>query len=855
MAMSASDFDPVGDFCVSSGMVSHRGKRYLKGAIEMSQPYDISLHDLYSIDDLAKLPSVLREARKNIGPVSEAYAMLPIPLSGHIKEHPRIVVLKDKPINLPQYVDQNFEGSAASKYKKVLEQPDLFPPNPLQDSEKCSVCATTFGVLRTRYHCRECGLSVCNTCSPRRIPLYHRAIVEPARCCNACCQIDGHELSVDLSSIVVKGSELDRISAAFWEEAASLRSIDLGNLLGIVPSSEADGNMLRVEVIYYLEKQNIHHPRVNMVTLQFRDVKIRTLWCRALKGITGIPNAWSNKLKPLFRQIKNPTEQSDQPPCRFRGDSKQMMRFIPLSVLKQNRSFPKCFSKDISMFMTLTVDPWPSLQVEAQEYLRVPKNKSGSDKTDSTEYTSKPFDFDRANSFVIYVSHSWVERQVKGEQFSVQPDTPDNEKFSLVIEAVESIRRQHTNVAEENVLIWIDYCCVDQKSPTSGISELHNLLRIFEICDAVVTPVVDDGSWTPPLVFADLYTQYQAQSWSGKSERSYLRRMWCRLEMIYASNAPFLDGWNDGRLKGASALMQHFYSMKNKRPHFLYGQREQRTVGSLPHLLPLCKRDDWSDPRSRLCPLSGSFSSDVDKLVVRRLLSDIKFVSHVNSLVSAKLLDEKGFAHGKNRVVTKEGDEYDGLWRHGKRWGEGRQVFSNGDIYEGTFENDVPSGEGTYKFFNGNKYEGAWVNGVQHGSGEFVWASGKSYRGDWVEGKQHGNGVLSGVGVGGTLTKYEGMFVDGTESGKGTLWTKPAANMEADWEEAYCGQWLLGSFHGLGRFRTGEDKPGEAYFYIGQFKNGIRDGKGEFLDKEGNVLYDGEYVGGKWRTNDKKESS
>ena len=79
--------------------------------------------------------------------------------------------------------------------------------------------------------------------------------------------------------------------------------------------------------------------------------------------------------------------------------------------------------------------------------------------------------------------------------------------------------------------------------------------------------------------------------------------------------------------------------------------------------------------------------------------------------------------------------------------------------------------------------------------------------------------------------------------------------MEADWEEAYCGQWLLGSFQGLGRFRTGEDKPGEAYFYIGQFKNGIRDGKGEFLDKEGNVLYGGEYVGGKWRTNDKKESS
>ena len=42
--------------------------------------------------------------------------------------------------------------------------------------------------------------------------------------------------------------------------------------------------------------------------------------------------------------------------------------------------------------------------------------------------------------------------------------------------------------------------------------------------------------------------------------------------------------------------------------------------------------------------------------------------------------------------------------------------------------------------------------------------------------------------------------------------------MEADWEEAYCGQWLLGSFHGLGRFRTGEDKPGEAYFISGSLR-------------------------------------
>jgi len=49
----------------------------------------------------------------------------------------------------------------------------------------CQSCATDFGVLVRRHHCRACGKVVCATCSGNRAPLRYRDF-ESARVCDEC---------------------------------------------------------------------------------------------------------------------------------------------------------------------------------------------------------------------------------------------------------------------------------------------------------------------------------------------------------------------------------------------------------------------------------------------------------------------------------------------------------------------------------------------------------------------------------------------------------------------------------------------------------------------------------------------
>jgi hypothetical protein len=57
-------------------------------------------------------------------------------------------------------------------------------------------------------------------------------------------------------------------------------------------------------------------------------------------------------------------------------------------------------------------------------------------------------------------------------------------------------------------------------------------------------------------------------------------------------------------------------------------------------------------------------------------------------------------------VHYKNGDKYNGEWKHNKRKGKGTNYYVNGDVCKGEFKQNKKDGYRIYQYKNENKYEG-----------------------------------------------------------------------------------------------------------------------------------------------------
>ena len=120
------------------------------------------------------------------------------------------------------------------------------------------------------------------------------------------------------------------------------------------------------------------------------------------------------------------------------------------------------------------------------------------------------------------------------------------------------------------------------------------------------------------------------------------------------------------------------------------------------------------------------------------------------------------------------------------------------------------------------------------GKASYEFTDGEYYNGEWKNSKMHGHGALRYAAVKGGRVRstYVGEFKEGRFHGKGEM--KERSNGLGT-EERYKGEFKENRYHGKGEWSCGH--PMDGVTYIGEWKDGKRDGKGtatlifRYLDK------------------------
>lgn len=183
--------------------------------------------------------------------------------------------------------------------------------------------------------------------------------------------------------------------------------------------------------------------------------------------------------------------------------------------------------------------------------------------------------------------------------------------------------------------------------------------------------------------------------------------------------------------------------------------------------------------------------------------------------------------------------------------GAGEFHYLSGGIYEGEFLDSKREGEGKYSWDDGDVFEGTWADD-QMISGTYIWANGDVFDGTWS-----GNALDSGTYTFADGTSYAGSFNRGM-FGSGTL--ELSNDLEESGFNSYTATFENGTitevaFSSADGTTYSGDITGTAVIgysngdnYSGSVKNGLRNGQGTYIwkDGSGNTLasYNGNWSNG-----------
>ena len=257
-------------------------------------------------------------------------------------------------------------------------------------------------------------------------------------------------------------------------------------------------------------------------------------------------------------------------------------------------------------------------------------------------------DIDIHNTFMVFISHCWLRGWIGADGYDTRPhpDNASHDKFALIKEAVEKAHKTQAPGLSE-CYVWLDFACINQD--TEPAAELKQLDRIIMVSDMIITPLVDSchHTWEKPASVNNWFLDYKAPSFCD-GQFGYLNRAWCRVEMFYASNIPFID--DTSKKDKFAAGMKVAYTL-NRRPHALFGTKESINHESLIIVPPL--KDTYLDETH---PLDGFLSQNKDRMKIRMLMESLPagLVKRVQPDYTGER-NEQGEMHGRGRNVFPNG--------------------------------------------------------------------------------------------------------------------------------------------------------------------------------------------------------
>ncbi|KAK4892638.1 hypothetical protein LTR27_008914 [Elasticomyces elasticus] len=112
---------------------------------------------------------------------------------------------------------------------------------------------------------------------------------------------------------------------------------------------------------------------------------------------------------------------------------------------------------------------------------------------------------------IIFISYRWVNT----DPWTQSPDDAENTQYKRVVKAAAAFLDLHPSMDADTLGVWIDYACIDQDQPMSGIAALPMVLAQ---CDALISLVDDeyhDRAWcTVEVMMAQaLQNAYRQHLW------------------------------------------------------------------------------------------------------------------------------------------------------------------------------------------------------------------------------------------------------------------------------------------------------------------------------------------------------